>query len=74
MIPNIRHQEADRILSPGLTPLAATQILWRALHGAVTMEHAGLMRVPGPDGNFELFLEVTLAGLAASRSTAPSRH
>jgi hypothetical protein len=55
----------DTHRSPHLTALTATQILWRGLHGAVSIEQAGLMQVPDPDDQFELFLDVTLAGIAA---------
>lgn len=42
----------------------AAQVVWDALHGAVTIEQVGLLRVPDADRHFEVLLDVTLVGLA----------
>ena len=46
-----------------VTSVEAAQIVWDAIHGAVTIEQASLMRVPDADRNFDLLLDVTIAGL-----------
>lgn len=54
-----------------LSSTEAAQILWEAIHGAVTIEQATLMRVPDPDRHFELLLDVTLAGLGHTGDPQP---
>lgn len=41
----------------------AAQVVWNALHGAVTIEHAGLARVDGADETFDHMVTVLLNGL-----------
>ena len=45
------------------TDVESAQIVWNALHGAVTIEHADLTRTDTPDATFEQMITVLLNGL-----------
>jgi AcrR family transcriptional regulator len=45
----------------------AAQSVWSAVHGAVTIQHAGIGQTPDADTSFESLLDLLVAGLTGER-------
>ena len=60
----------DRGAIPGADPVDIAQQIWSTVHGAVSLELAGLIRTPDPTATYEHLLQSILRGVASS--AAPS--
>jgi AcrR family transcriptional regulator len=64
LIAAIKHTAAER------DSIEAAQIVWSALHGAVTIDHAGIGQTPDGPATFERMLDLFVTSLTP---TGPSR-
>lgn len=48
-------------------PAEAAQAVWSAVHGAVTIQHAGIGQTPDADASFDSLLDLLVAGLRGKR-------
>ena len=44
-------------------PVEIAQLIWSSVHGAVSLELAGMMQVADPAANYEHLLQMVLDGL-----------
>ncbi|MCO7221234.1 TetR/AcrR family transcriptional regulator [Klenkia sp. PcliD-1-E] len=60
-----RAMAAGRLRRADLTETA--QAIWSAVHGAVSLELAGVQRTPDPEASYEALLQLLLTGLGPAR-------
>jgi AcrR family transcriptional regulator len=61
----------DSGAAPPTDAIDLTQQIWSAVHGAVSLELAGLVRTPNPEATYEHLLQLVLRGVTNSAVPTP---
>jgi AcrR family transcriptional regulator len=69
LVAHVETGMAAGALAPG-SPVEAAQVLWSAVHGAVTLELHGVCQVEDPQVTYRQLLDLIVSGLTAQRPIA----
>jgi hypothetical protein len=62
LVDHVRYGMAMGALRPG-DPTETAQLIWSAVHGAVSLELGGAVLTADPEATYEALLEMVMAGL-----------
>jgi AcrR family transcriptional regulator len=62
LVENVRYAMAGGVLRTA-EPVGTAQLIWSSVHGAVSLELAGLVRADDPTAGYEALLQMLVAGL-----------
>jgi AcrR family transcriptional regulator len=63
LVDRVRYGMDRGVLRTG-DPVETAQLIWSSVHGAVSLELAGMTQVADPEGNYEQLLALLIAGLS----------